>query len=177
VILDRLQDYFRRLYSSFNIQKQDILENKSHHEIQKLREQIKTISERLGNESTKNLRQFTISSLSKINNKLRVIEQKLQRSRLLHMDTSTATALGQPQLAAPAVMAAKIAADKLADPATNALGKATGAYGMKKGMGKKTPKPKRSVKPKDDQSNFLGHLSSRHTAKFYKTDQKGQFIP
>lgn len=84
VILDRLQDYYRRLYSSFNIQKQDIVEDKSHHEIQKLREQIKTISKRLGNESPKNLRQFTISSLSKINNKLRVIEQKLQRSRKVY---------------------------------------------------------------------------------------------
>jgi hypothetical protein len=49
--------------------------------------------------------------------------------------TAAAALTGQPQLLA-AVPAASYAADKLADPAANALGKVTGAYGMKKKGGK-----------------------------------------
>jgi hypothetical protein len=88
LLIDQLQDYYRRLYSSGIHARHTVEDDESRKEIQKLRKQIETISKKMENESTKNLRQYTISSLSKINSKLRLIEQKLDRS-LPHSNKST----------------------------------------------------------------------------------------
>lgn len=61
---------------------------------------------------------------------------------------AAATATGQPQLLA-AMPAVKILADKIADPATENLGKMTGAYGMRGGR---------------LQSNYSNFLNTHHPA-------------
>lgn len=67
---------------------------------------------------------------------------------------ATALAVAQPEFA-PLVPLAKIAGDKLADPATNAIGKTTGAFGIGFGMKKK------EFKTETNHSNFL---NNRHPA-------------
>jgi hypothetical protein len=55
------------------------------------------------------------------------------------------TAIGQPELAAAAGPAAKRLADEIAGPATEKLGKLTGAYGMKKKKSKAKPKKAKAM--------------------------------
>lgn len=68
------------------------------------------------------------------------------------------TAIGQPQLAAPAGMAAKLVADKYADKATEKLGDVTGAYGMPRGLqlsGYSKDKHGRPMMGRGDAMDFL----------------------
>lgn len=64
---------------------------------------------------------------------LKRVVKKAIETGIPALATAGLTAIGQPQLAAAAAPAAARIARKVAEPATEKIGKLTGAYGMKKG--------------------------------------------